>query len=213
MKVKRSVSNQTKNNWLLDAGLFISAVLASISGIYFLFFVSGGYQGGRNPTYGVRFLMDRSGWDTLHTWGGVIMIVVALAHLIYHWHWVVSMTRRVFRDIFSNSKVLNAKGRWNVFIDVMVAAGFTVTAISGVYFLFAGSSHGGRNPDPMFLFSRAVWDSIHTWAGVVMIIAAVIHFAIHWRWVVNVTKRVFSIQLSGKPVTAPQMNRLSEEMK
>jgi hypothetical protein len=205
MKVRRSVSNQTKNNWLMDAGLFISAVLASISGIYFLFFVSGGYQGGRNPTYGIRIIMDRSGWDDLHTWGGIAMIIVAFAHIIYHWKWVKSMTKRVFKELFSKSSILNAKGHWNVFIDAMVAAGFLITSLSGIYFLFAGSSQGGRNPDPMFLFSRATWDIIHTWSGVVMIVAAIIHFAIHWRWVVNVTKRVFTIPLSEKRETAPQI--------
>ena len=213
MQVKRNVSNQTKNNWLLDAGLFISAVLASVSGIYFLFFVSGGYQGGRNPTYGIRFLMDRSGWDNLHTWGGVIMIVVALGHILYHWKWITSMTRRVIRDMFSKKNIMNAKGRWNVFIDALVAAGFFLTAVSGVYFLFSGGSQGGRNPDPMFLFSRTVWDIIHTWSGVVMIIAGIIHFAIHWRWVVNVTKRVFSIPLRARQIAPAGQNILSQETK
>jgi hypothetical protein len=64
-----------------------------------------------------------------------------------------------------------------------------------VYFLFVpdGGYQGGRNPgwDPHILWSRTTWDLIHTWAGVVLIIAAVIHFAIHWRWVKNITKRFF----------------------
>jgi hypothetical protein len=32
---------------------------------------------------------------------------------------------------------------------------------------------------------------IHTWSGVVLITAAVVHFAIHWRWVKNVTAKFF----------------------
>jgi hypothetical protein len=67
--------------------------------------------------------------------------------------------------------------------------------VSGVYFLFApsGGFQGGRNPgwDPGFLFSRTTWDLIHTWSGVVLSVAAVVHFAIHWRWVKNVTVRFF----------------------
>ena len=120
MKVERKCFKSNKKQLAVGCRIIYKCCVSLNLRNLFPVFVSGGYQGGRNPTYGIRFLMDRSGWDTLHTWGGVIMIVVALAHLIYHWHWVVSMTRRVFRDIFSNSKVLNAKGRWNVFIDVMV---------------------------------------------------------------------------------------------
>jgi membrane protein implicated in regulation of membrane protease activity len=76
-----------------------------------------------------------------------------------------------------------------------VAASFILTAVSGLYFLFvpAGGSRGGLNPgwDSGFVFSRTTWDLIHTWAGVVFISAAVVHFWIHWRWVKNVTRKLF----------------------
>jgi len=74
-----------------------------------------------------------------------------------------------------------------VAINVLVAVSFLLTAVSGIYFLFApsGGFQGGRNTnwDPMFLFSRTTWDLIHTWAGVAFISAAVVHFWIHWRWI------------------------------
>jgi hypothetical protein len=83
----------------------------------------------------------------------------------------------------------------NVAIDALIGVSFLVCALSGVYFLFApsGGFQGGSNPgwDPYFLLSRTTWDLIHTWSGVVMIAAAVVHFAIHWRWVKNVTARFF----------------------
>lgn len=45
----------------------------------------------------------------------------------------------------------------------------------------------------MILFSRATWDLVHTWAGVVLIAAAVIHFAIHWRWITKVTTKMIGM--------------------
>ncbi len=42
----------------------------------------------------------------------------------------------------------------------------------------------------MFLFSRSTWDLIHTWTGILMIIAAVLHLAQRWKWVVRVTSGV-----------------------
>jgi hypothetical protein len=44
-----SLAPKTRNNWLIDACLFIGALVASITGMYFLFLPVGGYQGGRNP--------------------------------------------------------------------------------------------------------------------------------------------------------------------
>ncbi len=195
----KAVSNQTRNNWLLDAGLFLSAVIVAASSLYFLYAPSGGYQGGRNPAYNLRILFDRSTWDDLHTWSGVAMIVIVLAHLLIHWKWVTSMARRLWREWTGQCACMNGKGRFNVAIDLIVAVSFLLAALSGVYFLFVGGSHGGTNPDPLILFSRTTWDLIHTWSGVVMIIAAIIHFAIHWRWVVKVTGKVAGSVFKTRP--------------
>ncbi len=93
------VSKQTQKNWWIDLTLFSSALMAALSGIYFLFLPSNGYQGGRNPLYNVQFIFDRQTWDDLHTWGGLAMIVVASIHLVIHWKWVVSMARRSWYEL------------------------------------------------------------------------------------------------------------------
>ena len=93
---------------------------------------------------------------------------------------------------------MNRHGYFNVAVDAAVAISFLLAAISGVYFMFVPG--GGRAVDPRFIFSRTTWDLIHTWSGVAMIVAAIIHFAIHWKWVTKVTAKVFrSLSPSGKP--------------
>ena len=64
---------------------------------------------------------------------------------------------------------------------------------------------GGSTPgwDPGFLFSRTTWDILHTWAFVVMMIAALLHLIIHWRWIVNVTRRVWLSLVNPVPGTSP----------
>ena len=84
MNKKYTVAPQTRNNWLVDATLFIGALVASLSGIYFLFLPVGGYQGGRNPMYGVTILFQRETWDDLHTWFGILMIAAAVIHITLH---------------------------------------------------------------------------------------------------------------------------------
>jgi hypothetical protein len=189
----RQSDNQRKK-WLLDAIIFLSGLVAALSGIYFLFIPSGGYQGGRNPMYGVTILFSRHIWEDLHIWSGVLMIAVAVLHLAIHWRWVKVMSKRIVKALLSREKL--SKGpRLNVAVNVLVAVSFLLTTVSGIYFLFApsGGFQGGSNTgwDPMFLFSRTTWDLIHTWAGVVFIGAAIVHFWIHWQWIKSMTKRFF----------------------
>lgn len=187
--MKGTVSKQTRNNWLIDAAVFIGGLVAAITGIYFLFLPVGGYQGGRNPYYGITILFDRHTWEDLHTWFGVLMIAAAVVHFAIHWGWVKGMTRRMAKSLRGKGARMNRYGYFNVAVNAAVAIGFLLTAVSGIYFLFVSSS--GWAADPGFIFSRVTWDLIHTWAGVVTIIAAIIHFAIHWRWVTKVTRSVF----------------------
>ena len=188
MSIKRGMSKITQRNWWIDGVLFGSALIAALSGLYFLYLPSGGYQGGRNPYYNIQILFSRHTWSDLHMWGGIVMIALAIVHLILHWSWVVNMTRRTFKEFTGKNGKMNRRSQFNLFLNAVVALSFLVTAISSVYFLFVP---GGRGiVDPMFLVSRNIWDLIHTWAGVTLIAAGVIHFGIHWRWVVNVSTSI-----------------------
>lgn len=190
MTPQRMVSQKTLNNWLLDASLALSGLLAGLTGVYFLFLPTNGYMGGRNPLYGITILFQRATWEDLHIWTGLAMTVVALIHLAIHWKWVVSTSRRLWREATGKSKTLNRHVVVNILTNLVIAVGFFLSAASGVYFFVIGGSHGGSNPAPFFLFSLTAWDMIHTWSSVVMMAAAMVHFLIHWQWVVKVTRRV-----------------------
>jgi hypothetical protein len=202
------MSMQTRANWLIDAAVFLGGIVAALSGVYFLFAPSGGYQGGRNPTYGITILFERHSWSDLHTWGGVIMIAAIAVHFVIHWQWVKMMGRRMLNAMRAGGATFSKGAKINVAIDVLVAASFLVCALSGIYFLFApsGGFQGGQNPgwDPNWLFGRTTWDLIHTWSGVVLIVAAAVHFAIHWRWVRNVTQRFFLSLMPQSGVHQPE---------
>lgn len=210
---KRIQAIRSRNKWLLAAVVFLSGLVAALSAIYFLFVPSGGYQGGLNPTYGLTILFSRHTWDDLHTWGGVLMIAAAVIHFAIHWRWVKVMSKRTVKALFSREAKLAKGPRLNVAINLVIAVSFLLTAVSGIYLLFApsGGFQGGRNAgwDPRFLFSRTTWDLIHTWAGVVFIGAAVVHFWIHWRWIKNTTTRLF-LALLPQPawVEAPAEARI-----
>jgi hypothetical protein len=182
----RSFSLQTRINWLIDVSAFVGGLIASLTGIYFLFLPSDGYRGGRNPYYGITILFDRHTWSNLHTWLGIAMIVAALAHLTIHWAWVKTMTKRVIVAVTARGTKMSTGAKINVAIDAIVAISFIITAISGLYFFFFPDSSRVT-----VVFTSTTWDLIHTWSGVVMIVAVVTHLAIHWRWITNVTSRFF----------------------
>jgi hypothetical protein len=128
-------------------------------------------------------------------WAGIAMIVAVAVHLVLHWQWVRVMAGRVWRSLRSPNASVSSGARLNLWINIVIAAGFVLTAVSGVVLLFSpsGGYRGGTAVgwDPGFIFSRTTWDLVHTWSGIVLILAAVGHFIIHWKWITKVTGKVF----------------------
>jgi hypothetical protein len=185
MSRQNTLSNQTRRNWLIDAFVFLGAVLAIVSSFYFLYWPRGG-----SPVV----LLGRESWDTVHTWGGLLMIGAVLVHLTLHWGWIKTMARRAVSVARGRGGRFSRGAKVNIAVNLTIALSFLACAISGIYFYLApeGGFQGGRNPgwDPGFLFSRTAWDVVHTWSGICLAIAAVIHFWIHWRWIVKTTGKL-----------------------
>ena len=141
-----------------------------------------------------------------------MMVIMISLHLIIHWDWIKMMARRIWSGFRSEGAHMSAGSRRNLILNIFIALSFTLSAVSGIYFLFLpqGGFEGGRNSlwDPQFLFSWTTWDLIHTWASVVMIAIAVLHFIIHWGWIKKVTLRFFRVSLK-KPESdfVYEMNR------
>lgn len=182
---KRQLSSRTRNNWLIDAAVFLGGILAALTGIYFLYLPSGGYRGGRNPAYGLQILFERHTWSDLHVVTGLVMVVAVAAHFAIHWQWVTMMARRVANALRTRESGLSRGARQNLILDAVVAVSFVICALSGIALLLVPEGSGaGSSP------ARIAWDMAHTWSGVLLIGSAVIHLAIHWRWVKNVTLRL-----------------------
>lgn len=186
-KQKSTLTPKLRNNWWIDMILGLSAVLAIVSSLYFLVFPVGGYQGGRNPQYDLTVIFSRQTWDILHTWFGVGMILAAAIHIIIHWRWITGTLARTWRVVTGRRKGFGLRLSYNIFLDAVVALSFLVCAISGMYFMYF-APRGAVSQ--VFIFDGTTWDLIHTWSGVIMVIAAVLHFVLHWKWVTNITGKM-----------------------
>jgi hypothetical protein len=196
-KNKSVLTTKLLQNWWIDAFLGISSVLAILSSLYFLAFPIGGYQGGRNPNYQIIVFFNRNTWDFIHTWSGVGMIIVALWHIIIHWKWIMGTTKRIWQLIAGKSKGFGMRLTYNIILDAVIGVSFLICAISGVIFLFFP---GYNHTEQIMMFDTVTWDLIHTWSGVLMTMAAILHFVFHWKWVVNITKKM----LTRKPTLRSQ---------
>ncbi|MEA3351492.1 MAG: DUF4405 domain-containing protein [Chloroflexota bacterium] len=189
MAKRRIVSTQTRNNFFIDSFFFTVGLITALSGIYFLFLPVGGYQGGRNPMYGIVILFTRHTWGDIHLWAGVAILALGALHIPLHWKWIVSMTKRAVKTM-RGKRGMNAYAKFNLGVNMLLGLSALISGLSGLYFLLVpGASHASIALDPIWLFSRTTWDLIHTWSGVIIIAAAVLHFYIHWKWAYKVTRK------------------------
>lgn len=56
---------------------------------------------------------------------------------------------------------------------------------------------GGKRglTEESFIWSRDTWIDLHDWFAVALLAVLVIHLILHWKWIVYMTKKVFSGEL------------------
>jgi hypothetical protein len=57
------------------------------------FFLPGGVRQGRFQ----EFLgIAKENWSFVHTWSGILMVILVVIHFILHWDWILSMAKNIF---------------------------------------------------------------------------------------------------------------------
>ena len=79
------------------------------------------------------------------------------------------------------------KATVNYWVDLSIGVSYLLSAISGLVFLLPGDPATG-----ILGISYQVWNSVHTWSSLVMIVGVGAHLALHWRWMVSMTSRMLS---------------------
>ncbi len=86
------------------------------------------------------------------------------------------------------------RAKINYVVDTAIAVAFVLLAASGLVFLLPSgwvSVSSGSAPAVLGV-SLASWRSVHDWSALVMFSGVVLHTALHWRWVVAMTKKTFA---------------------
>ncbi|MBC8276414.1 MAG: DUF4405 domain-containing protein [Chloroflexi bacterium] len=91
------------------------------------------------------------------------------------------------------------KMTWNYIVDAIFGLLLLLQGIIGfiLWFILPGGGYryrGGSGLDEdgsTFLFARHTWLDIHGWVAVALLVIFALHIAIHWQWIVGMTKSYF----------------------
>jgi len=81
--------NQSVVNYYIDIGLAITFLITAVTGVFKMpfFFKYGLINYSKYPMLTINFL---------HDWVGMLMTALVLVHLVLHWRWIVTMTKKIF---------------------------------------------------------------------------------------------------------------------
>jgi hypothetical protein len=114
--------------------------------------------------------------NTIHEWLSLSFAAAIVTHLLFHWKWLVKMTTSYFKKFFHHSRL-------HYVVDMFFFVAMTVVMFSGLMISKDILSLLGIQLD----VSRS-WKTIHSLGSDASIILLGVHFALHWKWIVNSVK-------------------------
>lgn len=129
----------------------------------------------------------------VHEWLGVAFGAAIVTHLLLHWRWIATVTRRFFGKLAAQSRInyiLNSL----LFIDITIIT-FTGLMISEVALPALGLPRA----------SGGAWRGLHELSANLMLLLLGLHIALHWQWIVGMVKRFVVAPLApGRRLPRPQ---------
>lgn len=158
------MSTSTKNNLILDITIF-AAFLAIAS--------------------------PKLTGNTIHEWLSLALAAAVITHLLFHWDWIVSVSKKFFKKLFHQSRL-------NYVVNIAFFLLLTTSMLSGLLIsksilaTFGIQINVGRS-----------WEMLHRLTSDWALIALGLHFALHAKWLFFNIKR-YLINPVAKGFQRPQ---------
>ncbi len=166
MQARKKKISKTKINFLIDLVIFIAFLLA----------------------------MDpRLTGFAIHEWLSIAFAAAIIIHLLLHWQWITTATRRLFGKLASQARL-------NYIINILFFIAMTIVIFTGVMI--------SEEALPLFgiHFARNFfWRLLHSFAADASLFLIGLHVAVHWKWIVNAFKRYVM-----QPLTPNRIRRLTQ---
>lgn len=123
----------------------------------------------------------------VHEWLALAFFGAILVHLLLHWKWITQVTLQFFRKLFHTSRLQYG-------VDVALLISFTAAMLSGL--LISRVALPALNLS-LFLGRNFAWTRLHAASATSTLLLIALHFALHWDWVVTMTRRYLINPLRG----------------
>ena len=114
----------------------------------------------------------------VHEWLSLALAAAIVAHLLLHWQWIVTTTRRLFSTAMKSQRL-------GYLLNVLLFIDFTLITLSGILI--------SRSALPALGISIAnsgfVWRGLHSLASNAGLVLIALHIALHWQWIVSTITR------------------------
>ena len=114
----------------------------------------------------------------VHEWLSVLFVVPFAVHLLLHWDWIKQSAKRF-------TKHISAKERFSLVWNYLLYVMMLLATVSG--FLVSVALLPTLNIE---LHIQDFWSKIHHDSATLIMPIIGVHLALHWRWIVNLTKRM-----------------------
>lgn len=113
----------------------------------------------------------------VHEWFAVAAGVVLLAHLLFHWDWVINISKTYFHKLIHES-------RFNYIVNALLFVAYIVVFLSGLLI-----SRNVMQTLGISISASPAWREFHSLSANLALLLTGLHFAMHWKWFVNAMQR------------------------
>jgi len=76
-------------NYIIDMGLLVTFILSFFTGVF--------KWPALLPKFGISYKqLPMSTISFIHDWSALVMSILVIIHIILHWDWIVTMTKKLF---------------------------------------------------------------------------------------------------------------------
>lgn len=128
----------------------------------------------------------------IHEWLSLALAATVIIHLLLHWDWIIKVGVQFFRKLFHSSRL-------NFVINLVLFAAYILVMLSGILISRSVLSVLGIQIE-----ATPAWRTLHSWSADLSLILTGLHFALHWKWIVNTIKR-YVVQPLGSLFTVRKL--------
>ncbi|MBI5869629.1 MAG: DUF4405 domain-containing protein [Actinobacteria bacterium] len=126
----------------------------------------------------------------VHEWLSIAFAALLVLHLLIHWTWLASATRRFLKAM--------PLTRWKFVLNSLIFAGFTIAMMSGFMVSESIIELFGMRRSANFS-----WREVHEISSNLTLLLTGIHVALNWGWLKKAFRNVLPAQFKRHQATSP----------